>query len=279
MVKHILASGCSFAAGGTNDKYKDLTNCWPTRLGELLNCEVTNFAGAGGGNTFIVDSVIKEVCNNPNKYDLVVVGFTEAFRMSFPCTAVQSDYTNIQPFRVYSELKTGQQDLMTLDWHDIYQSSKAFFSLGVIGQIFMNYDNPNMAIEDGRVDLWPQIKMWFDRWLIEILSLQNFLEGQNIPYIFGQATDVMFTCDVWGVEWDTIQDELINHISNSKLVENITYENWVNFPPEPSHMAQMVFDETIVREDKFNPDFHPNFIGHKNIAKSYYNRYYKIYGS
>lgn len=276
MVKHILASGCSFAAGGTNHQYEDTINCWPTRLSQLLDCDVTNLAHSGAGNTWIVDSVIKELCNNPNKYDLVVIGWTEAFRMSFPNTNVQSTYATIQPLRVYDELAIRRQDLSYLNGGpDHYLSSRALFALGVVGQIFKNYDNPNFAIEDRKVEQWPQIKLWFDRWLIDILSLQNFLEGQKIPYIFGQATDVMSTTHTFGVTWDDIQKQLTKHIFKSKLVENITYENWVNFPPEPSHMTEMVLEDTVVS----NVDAHPNLIGHKNIAKSYYNRYNKIYGS
>lgn len=277
MVKHILASGCSFTAGGTNKLIKDHINCWPTRLSELLDCKVTNLAVSGAGNTQIVDSIIKEVCKHPKKYDLVVVGFTEAMRLCFPNANLEGNYTSMQPFREVEDLlRYKQSSILSKRLTDWYYHSRAFFSLGVIGQIFMgNYHNPAYQVEEKKIRTWENLDMWFDRWLINILTLQNFLETQGVNYIFGQGPDIMGSSELFQVTWDETNDRLRNHVYKSKIVENICYENWVNFPPAFTHLYEMIVSDNIVNQH----DFHPNVEGHKFIASKYYEKYKEVYGS
>ena len=277
MVKHILASGCSFVAGGTNIIYSDHVICWPTILSEMLECEVTNVAVSGAGNTYIVESVVKEVCENPNKYDLVVIGFTEALRLCIPNPVNQGKYTSIQPFREVEDLlRFGQSPILSKRLSNWYNHSRALLSLGVIGQIFRgNYHNPSISIDEKDIDTWENLDMWFDRWLINILTLQNFLEDQGIKYIFGQGPDIMGGSELFKVTWNDINKRLRNHVYKSKIVENICYENWVNFPPAFTQLYRMIINETVISSD----DFHPNADGHKFIAGMYYERYKEVYGS
>ena len=71
----ILCLGDSFTKG--SELQDPAESAWPTRLGRLLNAEVSNQAEYGGSN----DMMFRKAIESQDSYDIVVVAWTEAHRM------------------------------------------------------------------------------------------------------------------------------------------------------------------------------------------------------
>jgi hypothetical protein len=84
MQKYILASGCSY----TDDDFTSLLypdydtsyDKWPSILGEKLELPVKNIARSGVGNDYIFNKTVEDISKNYKNIELVVIGWTEAWR-------------------------------------------------------------------------------------------------------------------------------------------------------------------------------------------------------
>ena len=70
----LLTVGDSFTYG---EELVDKQMAWPFRLADKLNCEVTNLAKPGGGNSRMVRYVIENV----NSFDLVIIAWSHFARI------------------------------------------------------------------------------------------------------------------------------------------------------------------------------------------------------
>jgi hypothetical protein len=78
MKKQLLTVGDSFTYG---DELTDCYQAWPYQLADSLDYEVHNMGRSGSSNTAILRRTLEELSNN--KYDLVVVGWTDPGRIEW----------------------------------------------------------------------------------------------------------------------------------------------------------------------------------------------------
>ena len=168
---NILVNGSSVSRG--NDS-------WPYYLQEKIgkDCNIVNLAQAGSGNAYIHESTVEEI--SQRKYDLVLIQWSYANRLDirvkditkFQDTTYTSDYQSQQndwPSKVVWPVN--DQDYVQKNW---------IFGCGYIN-------------EPGTESLKKVLKGYYDvtdveehvfSKLIKIISLQNTLKAQNIPYLF-----------------------------------------------------------------------------------------------
>ena len=70
----LLTVGDSFTYG---EELSDLTNAWPNLLAKKLECELTNLARPGGGNTRMVRHCVEQV----NTYDFAIIAWSHFARI------------------------------------------------------------------------------------------------------------------------------------------------------------------------------------------------------
>ena len=278
MVKHLLAVGCSFTEGGI-DNGPHLDNPWPKKLGEMLDCEVNNLGLSGQGNDYIFTKTITEVSNNPGKYDLVCIMWTEAFRMGIPATYVAGNYITFNP-SVEVWRRECIDDLNVMDWDrtygDDYKGNLAraatFFWYFTYGTV-----HPSSFVGGMIKDV---LYRWIDTWFTKIVALQEFLKSQGIKLIFSQGPDIISGMDSMNLSYLDSVRCLTEYIIENPITDTVDTDIWLNWPPvEPlgniSYLSQMWVNETTIDQT----DSHPNEQGHEDIAKDFFTKYKKLYGS
>ena len=278
MAKHLLAVGCSFTEGGIDDG-PHLKNPWPKKLGEMLDCQVTNLGQSGQGNDYIFTKTISEVSNNPGKYDLVCIMWTEAFRMGIPATYVRGNYITFNP-AVEVWRRGCIDDLNIMDWDrtygDDYKGALAraatFFWYFTFGTV-----HPSSFVGGMIKDV---LYRWIETWFVKTVALQEFLKSQGIKLIFSQGPDILSGMGSMNVTYEDTVEALTEYIVENPITDNVDTEIWLNWPPvEPlgnmSYLNRMWENETTVTQT----DSHPNEQGHEDIAKDYFNKYNELYGS
>lgn len=169
MVKNILVNGCSFSRG---------PNSWPYYIESNLDRLIVNLAQSGAGNDYIARSTIDETIMR--SYDLVIVMWSGLERIDirvddidqFSDTPYTSRYQSTQnDWPQKTVLPVNDQDYVQKDW--------------VFGCGFLNNDPLLRKIKlfDGLYS-HQDFKQHCDRSLYNILSLQNWLNAQQIPWIF-----------------------------------------------------------------------------------------------
>lgn len=199
MVKHILSNGCSFTSGAimhTGDRYNV---AWPAVLAQNMNCKVTNLATSGAGNTRIYDLTIKEISENPGKYDLVVIMWTEATRIDIPAFAIDKNngpgmgYISCDPYRTAFEglFDFGTKRLKHIT--EITDPRNWQYKMHQLAEFcaYMNHvDNQEYMHIDKQKKQSIYKKHLMTEWT-KIIGLQSFLKSQNIPFIFAQGTGMV----------------------------------------------------------------------------------------
>jgi hypothetical protein len=157
----ILISGCSFTKwpeypGGPNI-------CWPRYV---QGHEITNVGEAAAGNQYICDSVIQETLQN--KYDMVIVMWSGVSRLDYLTDVTDPHWNELfDSYGFYRRLNNGK-----LGW---------IFSGGQMGTWFKNPVAHKMFYEQYKVSS-PLSLAHIN--LSEIIKLQGYLQGKNIPYKF-----------------------------------------------------------------------------------------------
>ena len=171
-MKNVLVNGCSFT--GTY-------GAWPFHLTDF---NVTNIACMGAGNTYIHDSTVIELAQRHKLYDHVVIMWSGLTRVDLKVEDV-SLFSNTQYTSTGMIVKqdTPERVLYSGDGLDYIEKNWVFGSghnrcdqldkLKLFDSIY-KYQGINQLIESS---------------LIKMISLQNILKQQQIPYLFTYYQD------------------------------------------------------------------------------------------
>ncbi len=143
MKKQLLTVGDSFTYG---DELDDIYQAWPYQLADLLDYEVHNMGLSGASNASILRRSLEELVTN--EYDLVIIGWTNPGRIEW------KDDTGI-PYNMWPG----------------HAGSSAFFveqpwRLDLLSYISQHHNSSYL----------------YQRYLIQVLSLQSSFEAHNIEY-------------------------------------------------------------------------------------------------
>lgn len=229
----ILVNGSSVSSG-TQKHYEDpdtrqLTSVqpsWPYCLRKKINCDLTNLAVAGSGNTYIHNSTITEI--SQRSYDLVLIMWAEFNRLDYrvtnPTQFSSLDYTSkrqtdfsLTP-NLLNEVTHIQQDwIFCFDYYNGNQNP-------LLKELFGYYKFVDHNIQ-------------FSTSLINIISLQGVLKSLNIPYKF------MFYKEPVGLHRFSHLNNLIdwqNVINDPHLFSFAHKNNW--WDESAQHPADQAYD-------------------------------------
>jgi len=289
MVKHILANGCSYTSGGLNDTADRLDVAWPQILANKLDCKVTNLATSGAGNTRIYDLTIKEISDNPDKYDLVVIMWSVATRIDIPALTIDTTngkgngYISCCPFRVGFEGENFSFETNKLEYMDsIKEPDNWQYQMHSFAE-FVAYMNLIMDRDFryiGKEKRTTIVNKFLTTEWTKILGLQSFLETQGIKYIFAQGTPMITSNVLINLGYLEAQELIGEFIISNPLIDLIDTDKWVNWYPCIS-LGGYDYTQKLVDLNLYHSgtDNHPNEEGNIMIAEDFENKYKKLYGS
>ena len=236
--KFITIAGCSFSERIPKELHSSVWKPWTCFLEE----DTMNFnppfllltrAVSSSGNSKIVDSVLETTVGNP---------------LSKEDNEIKPKYVIVQ----WSAVGRG------------YANNETDFTKKIIDfedYNLFNYEEEMVSeeLEYGAVtDRLNHVSLRYYQYsLHKILLLKNYLENNNIPYLF-----------FWG--WQQLTNELIQEYNLSKLVDLIYDGNWWKFG-EHGGMSEYVIDKLGENKAIIPNDFHPTTEAHKyfyeNIIK------------
>ena len=216
----ILASGCSFTAGGPNAGEN-----WPTMISRRNY--VNNIAKSGAGNNYICQSTIAELCRNPGFYDLILIMWSGIQRHDIIIS--QSSYDAMQRNRInFGDVYHGMVG-------DAYSHSKNVeLPLKELGQCYFKLSSEESLAQQT---------------LINMLSLQGFLKSINISYRFFSYVNY------WN-DRQTITNlnfGLYKYQSCCALAEQIDFENFIFYNDQKDGLYEFAVEQKLLDADKFHP--------------------------
>lgn len=222
----ILASGCSFTAGGPN-------------AGENWACYikkrayVKNIGVASAGNTYINQSTILELINQPDFYDIVLVM-----------------WSGLQRY----DLLFSRETYKTLNHSKTVNSERHW---GLVGDCVTHAHQPDLIMKDtGKIyfSLTDEETLGCQS-LLNMISLQDFLKVRNIPYKF------MSYVNYWN-DKDTITNlnfGVYKYQSCRKLAEQLDFSNFLFYNNDHDGFYEFSKELGLIGSDKF----HPNLQAHR----------------
>jgi len=223
----ILISGCSFTKwpeypGGPN-------TCWP---GYIKGHDITNVGEAAAGNQYICDSVIQETLQN--NYDMVIVMWSGVSRLDYLTDVTDPNWNELfDSYGFYRRLNNGK-----LGW---------IFSGGQMGTWYKNPVAHKMFYEQYKVSS-PLSLAHIN--LSEILKLQGYLKGRNIPFKF------MSYVNYWNDK---------EHVSPNgdfgiwsfpeiqHMIRNVDWENWIFSNQQRDGIYELSKEMNSFMSDGFHP--------------------------
>ena len=156
-MKTLYVNGCSHTAGSEcSTNYGEI-------VAEKLGYSVVNQATPGGGNHKIYRSSMEYLCNENNKVDLVIIGWTTHERFEFSFDGEEQDYT-LYKTSYNDELQKfyGYADLHMADWNIGLQNTityqlglQTFLQSKKIPYIYLNMFNH--IPENCQIPMWQNI--------------------------------------------------------------------------------------------------------------------------
>lgn len=144
------------------DKIYALTNSWPAKLAEKLQCDHANLARPGSSNDRIVRTTMQYLAKHGTKDTVLIIGWTEPSRRE---VHVDFDITRVYP----NEEPTGY---------------KAFLANSDEMQTQMKYNSNAVSwAKEYRRFGWDEVESYV-RYFQQILLMQNYCEYHSIPYVF-----------------------------------------------------------------------------------------------
>jgi hypothetical protein len=182
---------------------------WPYLLGNKLNIPTINLAHAGKGNEYIFNSIIDYFILNPDH-------------------------------KKDSLVICGISSINRVEFIDA-RTNTTFTTL------INNRDNDPLIklFYEGYYDE----KYYFIKFLRNLILTQNYLESNNIDYLFFNALPLLHP------------KNLINDILIKNLLKQINYDNYLWFYTK--NMCNIIYPNQL-------PDGHPNAIGHEMMAETLY---------
>lgn len=228
---YITIGGCSFSEVIPTDMYHSRWKSWVSFFNEdIINFD-KNFllltrAASSSGNSKIVDSVLETTIGNP--------------LASSQDNSIKPKYVIVQ----WSAVSRGYSNNET----DYTQKIIKFENYNLF-----NYEEEMISNEleySSVTDRLNHVSLRYYQYsLHKILLLKNYLENNNIPYLF-----------FWG--WQQLTDELIKEYNLSKLVDLIYDGNWWRHDKHGG-MSEYVIDKLGEADAIIPNDFHPTTKGHK----------------
>jgi len=272
MQKYILASGCSY----TDDNFTSLLypdydtsyDKWPSILGEKLELPVKNIARSGVGNDYIFNKTVEDISQNHENIELVVIGWTEAWRW---CVF---DYEYHNPMSA------------------IMKKHKKRGGAGVQDYNVMSIPYYKHLFIDNLINSSPYKQSYLHRICAEdlfskIITIQNLCKAFGIKIIMStlcgcfnrsgmktllEALDMNSENYYYSVDSTAIA---LMESKNFYDVDKSTIIGW----PFVDLLGGFEFNFGILTEQLRigEGDGHPNKKGHELIADYYYEHYKKIY--
>ena len=204
----ILTTGCSFTYG--EELPNPSTQAWPHILSDKINTPVNNLGMNGASNDYIQRTTMEAVLQH--KYDMVIVQWTEISRVELHANisvTLPPRYTN----------HTGTM-----------QVSANGIGRGV------------PSIDDYYKNWWDE-KFAFQKWIWQVIAMQNLLENHDVTY------------------------HMVNAFGNQQLIKKydlaeyayINTERFIGWPGEG--MVEWSYGTPNM------PNGHPGPEGHKRIAE------------
>ena len=239
-----LISGCSFTHW---PEYPDGPNiCWPKYFGQLNpDKKIVNLAEPAAGNQYICDSVIREILQNPNVYNEVIVMWSGISRLDY-LTDITDPSWNVlfDSYGFYRRLND--------------QKLGYIFSGGQMGTWYQNPVAHKMFYEMYKVS--SELSLATIN-LQEIVKLQNFLTAKNIPFKF--MTYVNFWTDKPNVspngDFGVIGMRDLDH-----LIKEIDFSKWI-FSNDGSRDG--IYEMAKNTNDFIEDGFHPGETTHRAWAQ------------
>lgn len=155
----LFVNGCSHTEGTKLALDNNLKQAWPFKLQKLLgpHWDISNYSLAGGSNERIVRTTIENVSLAAIPPDLAVIQFTNPFRFEVP-SADDNSFLQVLP-HVYIDP----------EYADV---SKEFFPCGDFIKTFYNHKDYKARV------------LVHEKFITQLLTLQNFFQNYDIPYIF-----------------------------------------------------------------------------------------------
>jgi hypothetical protein len=216
----ILVSGCSFTVGWAEPRAN-----WPSRI-HRSNI-VKNLACAGAGNRYIGQSVVLELLQDREHYDLVLVMWSGLQRVDF----LVNDF-------VYDAIDTNRASVDGLYCY-------AFF-----GDSYTHKHNQSLLRDTGKeIFKLSNEETLGCASLIEMINLQNFLKANSIPYRFMSYVNY----------WDD-DDQVINlnfgvhkYLSCSQLAKHLDFDNFLFYNDSHDGFYEFAKDKNMIADDGFHP--------------------------
>jgi hypothetical protein len=240
---NMLISGCSFTQwpefpGGPN-------TCWPRYLSELRqDLNITSLAEAAAGNQYISDSIIREILEKPNYYDMIIVMWSGVTRLDFLTDVSDPNWSALfDSYGFYRRLPGGK-----LGW---------IFSGGQMGTWFKHPVAHKMFYEQYKVS--SELTLAYTN-LIEMVKLQNFLENKKIPYKFMSYVNY----------WNNIEHVSPNgdfgvfrYTELKSVINEIDFNQWIFKNDQRDGVYELAKELNNFEAD----GFHPGLVAYKQWAE------------
>ena len=228
----IFVNGCSHTRGTAECLDNNPKAAWPYRLQKLLGAsEVVNKSLEGHGNDRIIRSTVEDIILDPTPPDLAIIQLSHLDRFEVPHNS-ELAFTSMLP-------------LTFLRGHDFSHSPNSIETKFCEKYFdFINKKNISSTLED--------------KFLIQIVTLINFFENQDIDYI-------LMCWDDW--QSNNFHDRLWKLIDTTKVV------NYHNDGVQP--MNHILKSHGFKLSKKIRPDGsidnHFQSDAHEYIAQSIFN--------
>lgn len=253
----IYVNGCSFT-GGTEVIHDEVTgkltnnveSTWATYLGD--DFDVTNHAIGGNSNNKILRTSIEEL--NKTKYDFVIIQWTGIHR-----TERYSEFIN----EWVNFCNNGNLKSNTIFEGDIGDVEQ-LYGWHTDDYKHMDVDNPSLKtalksyerIASGLTKdalLHKSLQDYRIEYFKNVLTMQNYLESNNIKYLFTSMSLENHCPNMSNVMHFDMKLKLLD--IEKVLLKQIDFEKWTESP------LTRIIDDNKVSQD----DGHPNEKGHKLI--------------
>lgn len=238
--KNLIVCGCSFTKGHELPE----TETWGGYTANKLNLQLHNIATGGMGNEWITQRTISYFLNNKEllQNSVVMIGWSEPGRL-MGTFELSDGYTELVTIRPDDFLDGELGDYQRRYWPtDVY---------GYHGYVKNNYKHLGRFFNLFAYCLY---KSYYS-----IYTLKQFLESNNIPYLFFDAINK--------VEIESIEQLTPQQKSGSALHYSIKYvDNYNNISEITEAIPEWIIDgmlNKIATSQIFN---HPNYISFNNMS-------------
>lgn len=256
MKKLLITGGDSYTSGDYGIYQQLGIDTWPKRLAEKNDWDFLNTAKAGCSNRHILNSVIDAVVNNPDREKIVIVSWSEIYRLSF----IDDTDLDHSIFLISDSEHKRRSELS--------ESLAAFF--GRINNVrkdtieLMKW-NHNQNIKHENPGTWFNERVVIQSFKL-MWILKDFCASKDIPCYFVNTFDP-FASD------SKVAEEMFGSCDKSNLFKTLANNTYVN--QIENDVDYMGLDYNIYNDiDKNNMfiefygeiNLHPNNEGHEYIA-------------